>query len=311
MWGFGRARPAREPAPSPRDVVQQVRRLELRTRRLVDSRFSGEYHSVFKGQGIEFAEVREYQPGDDVRAIDWNVTARLGHPFIKRFVEERELTVLLVVDVSGSQRWGTRGRFKSETVAEVATTLAMSAVRNNDRIGLLLLTDRVERYLPPRKGRRHALRLVRDLLAFQPEGRGTDLAAGLRYAARVLQDRAIVFLFSDFPLSDGWDDFTRALKLIGVRHDVVAAPLVDPRDLDLPDAGLLWMEDPETGERGLVDTSDAAVREEFAARAGQEAEQRRRLFRRLGIDEIRLRTDESYAAALLAFFRRREQRVRR
>jgi uncharacterized protein (DUF58 family) len=301
--------PAAEPAPASREILRQVRRIELRTRGLVNSRFSGEYHSVFKGQGIEFAEVREYLPGDDVRSIDWNVTARLGTPYVKRFVEERELTVLLVIDLSGSQRWGTRGRLKAELVAEVATTLAMSAMRNNDRVGLLLCTDRVELFVPPRKGRRHALRLTRDLLAFRPSGRGTDLAAGLDYASRLVRGRAILFLFSDFQLGSGWDALARALTAATVRHDVVAVRLSDPRDAELPDAGVLALRDPESGAEVVVDTSDRRARERFARAAAEEVERGQRLFRRLRVDEIHLRTDQPYSATLLAFFRRRERRL--
>lgn len=296
------------PRPAPADVLKQVRRIELRTRGLVNSRFSGEYHSVFKGQGIEFAEVREYQPGDDVRSIDWNVTARLGHPYIKRYVEERELTVLLVVDLSGSQRWATRGRLKSELVAEVAAALAMSAIRNNDRIGLLLVTDRVEAFVPPRKGRRHVLRLVRDLLAHQPEGQGTDLAAGVDFASRLLGSRAIVFVFSDFRLGDGWDRFADTLTAATARHDVVAVRLEDPADAELPDVGMLMLRDPETGESVAINTSSIRARREYAAVTAGDRERARRLFRRLRVDEIDLRTDRPYSAALLSFFARRERR---
>ncbi|MBW3628913.1 MAG: DUF58 domain-containing protein [Gemmatimonadetes bacterium] len=310
---IGRARRAakREPEPASVDVLRQVRRIELRTRGLVNSRFTGEYHSVFKGQGIEFAEVREYLPGDDVRAIDWNVTARLGHPYVKRYVEERELTVLLVVDLSGSQRWGTRRQLKSEVVAEVAATLAMSAVKNNDRVGLLLVTDEVELFVPAGKGRRHTLRLIRDLLAFRPRGARTDLAAGLDYAVRTAPARSIIFLFSDFELGDGWDSFARTLTLATARHDVVAVRLSDPGEAELPDAGVLLLSDPETGERLLFDTSDRASRQRFSELVTAEAERGKRLFRRLQVDEIQLRTDAPYTPALLAFFGRRERRLRR
>jgi uncharacterized protein (DUF58 family) len=291
-------------------VLRQVRRIELRTRGAVNSRFSGEYHSVFKGHGIEFAEVREYQPGDDVRTIDWNVTARLGQPYIKRFVEERELTVLLVVDVSGSQRWGSGAQRKSDVVAEVAATLAMSAIRNNDRAGLVLATDRIESFVPPRKGRRHVLRLVRDLLAFEPGSRGTDLAGALEFASRIAPARAIVFLFSDFQLPE-WERFGRALTAAAARHDVVAVHLTDPLDYELPDLGLLALRDPETGRRVVVDTSSPHAREDYARLVNGEAEHARRLFRRLRVDEIRLEAGRPFAPALLAFFRRRERRIHR
>ncbi|HEV2130167.1 MAG TPA: DUF58 domain-containing protein [Longimicrobiaceae bacterium] len=297
--------------PVPRELLRQVRRIELRTRRLVNSLFSGEYHSVFKGQGIEFAEVREYLPGDDVRTIDWNVTARLGQPYVKKFVEERELTVLLAVDLSGSQRWGTRVRFKSELVAEVAAALAMAAIRNNDRVGLLLFSDRIEAFVPPRKGRRHVLRLIRDLLVFQPAGQGTDLAVPLDYAVRALRSRAILFLFSDFQIDDAMPRFERALSLAATRHDIVAVNVADPGDTEIPDLGLVQLRDPESGELVVVDTGRAEVRGRFEVRVAEERAKIRRLFRRLNVDEIELRTDVPYANALLGFFRRREQRRQR
>lgn len=290
------------------EILRQVRLIELRTRGLVDSRTSGGYHSVFKGHGLEFAEVREYVPGDDVRALDWNVTARTGRPFVKKHVEERDLAVLMAVDLSGSQRWGSAGRFKVEQVAEVAAVLALSAVRNNDRVGLLTFTDRVEGFVPPRKGRRHALRIVRDLLAAEPEGRGTDLAASLRYATRLLPSRAIVFVFSDFQLGSGWPDAERALALAAARHDVVAVSVADPAEAALPPVGLLHLRDPETGRTVLVDSSSAATRERVSRMAAEERERRRNTFRRLGIDEVEVAPGSPYAPALLSFFRSRELR---
>jgi uncharacterized protein (DUF58 family) len=295
----------------PAEILRQVRRVDLRTRRLVNSLFSGEYHSVFKGQGIEFAEVREYLPGDDVRTIDWNVTARLGQPYVKKFVEERELTVVLAVDLSGSQRWGTRGRLKSELVAEVAATLAMSAIRNNDRVGLLIFSDRVEHFVPPRKGRRHVLRLIRDLLAFEPVGRGTDVAQATDYLSRALSSRSILFLFSDFQLGDAWERVERSLSAAAFRHDVVAVTIADPGDERLPDVGLLQTLDPESGESVVLDTSSRDLRDRFVARVEEEQRQRSRVFRRVGIDEIVLRTESGYAGALLGFFRKRERRQTR
>jgi uncharacterized protein (DUF58 family) len=301
-----------EPAPPPglADVMRQVRRIDLRTRGLVASQFTGEYHSVFKGQGIEFVEVREYVPGDDVRTIDWNVSARTGQTFVKKYVEERELTVLLAVDLSASQRWGTRGRFKSEMVPEVAATLAMSAVRNNDRVGLLVFTDRVESFVPPQKGRRHALRILRDLLVFQPAERGTDLAAALEHARRVLRSRSIVFLVSDFQMEDeARARFERALGFVAVRHDVIPVVLADPADAEVPEVGVLRMMDPETGRAEYVDT-DAAF-ERFAKAAKRERAELARVFRRLGMEEIELRTDRPVSTAVISFFRRRERRLRR
>ena len=301
-----------EPAPPPglADVMRQVRRIDLRTRGLVASQFTGEYHSVFKGQGIEFVEVREYVPGDDVRAIDWNVSARTGSTFVKKYVEERELTVLLAVDLSASQRWGTRGRMKSEMVPEVAATLAMSAVRNNDRVGLLVFTDRVEAFVPPQKGRRHALRILRDLIVFRPEGRGTDLAAALDHARRVLRSRSIIFLLSDFRVGEeGRAGLERALGGVAVRHDVIPVVLADPADAAVPELGVLRVMDPETGRVTDVDTDAAAER--FGTQAAAERGELRRTFRRLAMDEIELRTDGSVSGAVVSFFRRRERRLRR
>ncbi len=316
---LSRFRRSAPPAPSPddprppalADVMRQVRRIDLRTRGLVASQFSGEYHSVFKGQGIEFVEVREYVPGDDVRTIDWNVSARTGTTYVKKYVEERELTVLLAVDLSGSQRFGTRGRFKSEMVAEVAATLAMSAIRNNDRVGLMVFTDRVEAFVPPRKGRRHVLRIIRDLLVFRPAGQGTDLASALRHAVRVMRSRSIVFLISDFQLAEARARFETAISLAAARHDVVPVVLGDPADGAIPDVGVLRMRDPETGEFVSVDTGRDTVRERFAEDVRDERAALTRTFRRLGVEPIELRTDTPVSTAVLSFFRRRERRLRR
>jgi uncharacterized protein (DUF58 family) len=282
----------------------------------VTSIFSGEYQSVFRGQGMEFSEVREYEPGDDVRNIDWNVTARTGVPYVKKHVEERELTVLLIVDLSGSEQFGTRGRFKAELAAEIAAVLALSAVRNNDRVGLLIFTDRIEHVVPPRKGRRHVLRLIRDLLAFRPHGRGTDIAGALDYAARLLPHRGILFLLSDFAVRADMTDgdqgrWEKTLRLVSRRHDVVGVSIADPAELELPDLGMLTIEDPESGELAYVNTSGDDVRAAFGAMLARERLETRRLFRRLGVDEIEVRTDQPYVRPLLGFFRRRERsRVR-
>jgi uncharacterized protein (DUF58 family) len=297
--------------PVSSDLLRQVRRVEIRTRKLVDSRLSGEYLSSFKGQGIEFAEVRPYLPGDDVRSIDWNVTARLGEPFVKRYVEERELSVLMVVDLSASDRWGTRVRTKAEVVAEVIATIAMSAVRNNDRVGLLVVTDRVEWFLPPRKGRRHVLRLIRDLLALEPVGNGTDLGAAVAYAQRILAHRALVFFFSDFQLGGAWESFGAALSGLRSRHDVVACHLADPREAELPKVGLLRTLDPETGQVVVLDTSSREATRRWREMEGRDRTNARKLFAKLGIDEITLRTDLSPTPALIAFFRRRDRRLHR
>ena len=299
------------PAPPPtaplQEILRQVRRVELRTRGLVTSRFSGEYHSVFKGQGMEFAEVREYQPGDEVRAIDWNVTARMRHPYVKQFIEERELTVMLAVDLSGSERFGTVTRFKSELATELSAVLAMSAVRNNDRVGTLLFTDRVEHVVRPGKGRRHVLRMIRDLLVFEPQGLGTDIAGAADYLARMLPHHSIVFLISDFVAGE----IERPLKLLAQRHDVVAISVEDPRELELPDVGMARFADAESGLTLDVDTSDPAVRSGFEQQVREERAARRALFRRLSIDEVPVRTDRSYVEPLFRFFRLREARGRR
>jgi len=291
-------------AIAPADVLRQVRRIEVRTRRLVDSRFAGEYRSLFKGQGMEFAEVREYQPGDEVRAIDWNVSARMGKPFVKRYVEERELTVMLAVDLSGSSRFGTRARFKHDLAIELAGVLSLAAVRNNDRVGLMLFSDRVEHALPPRKGRKHALRLIRDLLTVEPTGRGTSMAVTVDRLMRLLPHRSVVFLASDFLTAD----IEKPLARLAQRHDVIAVTLEDPAERVLPDVGPARLEDPETGEVLEIDTSHPAVRAAFAQRIAADDEARRKLFGRLGLDEIIVHTEHGYVDALLAFFRARSRR---
>src|SRR5437868_4199927 len=259
----------------PPEILRQVKLIELRTRGLVNSLFTGEYRSVFKGQGMEFAEVREYQAGDEVRAIDWNVTARMGRPFVKRYIEERELTVMLAVDLSGSERFGTRRRFKSEVASELAAVLAMSAIRNNDRVGTVMFTDRIEHVVPPRKGRRHALRLIRDILAFEPKGRKTDIGGATEYINKMLSHKAIIFLVSDFL----GDNIERPLKLLAQRHDVVAVTLEDPSERVLPDIGLVRLVDPETGDALDVDTSDPKVRAQFGTQVSAERDRRRHLLR--------------------------------
>ena len=291
----------------PPEILRQVKLIELRTRGLVNSLFTGEYRSVFKGQGMEFAEVREYQPGDEVRSIDWNVTARMSRPYVKRYIEERELTVMLVVDLSGSERFGTRRRFKSEVASELAAVLAMSAIRNNDRVGTLLFTDHVEHVVPPRKGRRHALRLIRDLLVFEPEGSGTDIAGTTDYLIKMLPHKSIIFLVSDF-LSENVE---RPLKMLAQRHDVVAVTVGDPSEQELPDLGVVRLVDPESGDTISVDTSDPKVRKQFEQATADERDQRLHLLRRLAIDEVPISTDAGIIEPLLRFFRSRETRVHR
>ncbi len=291
----------------PREVVRQVRRLHLRARRAVEDLLGGEYHSVFKGTGIAFEEVREYQPGDDIRTIDWNVTARMGHPFIKRFVEERELTVVLVVDCSASNQFGTRQQPKREVAAELAAILAFSAITNNDRVGLITFTDRVEKFVPPRKGTRHVLRLIRDVLFFQPAHRGTSLREALDYLNRILHRRAIVFLLSDF-LDEGYE---KAFQRTGKRHDLIAVPITDPREEELPAVGLLELEDAETGRQVLVDTARAEVRSAYAEQARRRRENLRQLARSGRVDLIEVATDGGHLDALIHFFRLRERRLKR
>ena len=291
----------------PREVLRQVKLIELRTRGLVNTLFSGEYQSVFKGQGMEFAEVREYTPGDEYRAIDWNVSARMGHPYVKKYSEERELTVLFAVDLSGSEQFGTRGRFKAEVAAEIAAVVAMAAIKNNDRVGLLLFTDRIEKFVPPKKGRKHALRLIRDLLAFEATGRGTDLTTALNYVGQLLRHRSIVFLISDF-FDEG---FEHALKVISRHHDLVAVTVSDPRELSLPDVGYLQLVDAESDARVVFDSGSRSVREQFEHLVAEDEGKLRRMLRRLSIDHIDVRTDRSYVGPLFAFFRARAHKLAR
>jgi uncharacterized protein (DUF58 family) len=291
----------------PREIVRQVRRLQLRARRAVEDLLGGEYHSVFKGMGIAFEEVREYQPGDDIRTIDWNVTARMGHPFIKRFVEERELTVMLLIDCSGSQQFGTRLQQKREVLAELAAVLAFSAITNNDKVGLVAFTDRVERFIPPRKGVRHVLRLIRDVLFFQPARRGTCVREALDYVNKILHRRAIVFLMSDY-LDGGYE---KSFKRTGKRHDLIAVHVRDPREEEMPAVGLLEVEDAETGRRLLLDTSSRAVRAAHAEAGRQRREALRQLCKSSRIDLIEVSTDGGHLDALTRFFQLRERRLRR
>jgi uncharacterized protein (DUF58 family) len=292
---------------TPREVLRKVRRIELRTRRLVDESLAGSYHSVFKGRGMEFAEVREYEPGDDVRTIDWNVSAKMGHAFVKKFTEERELTVVLVVDASASGRFGTCTSTKLETAAEIAALLAFSAIRNNDRVGLLLFTDRIERFVPPRKGRQHGLRVLRDLLAFEPSGRRTDIAGALEVLRRVVTKRAVVFLVSDF-IDAGYE---RTLRVVNRKHDLVAIGVHDPREETLPNVGIVAMLDAETGLPATIDTGSARVRHAFADRARRARTAGREIVKRAGVDLLEVSTGTDYDRALVSFFRERARRATR
>ena len=290
----------------PREILRKTRRIEIATRGLVNDVFSGEYHSVFKGRGMSFAEVREYQYGDDIRAIDWNVTARTGAPFVKVFDEERELTVMLVVDVSASGDFGSVERMKSEIAVEICAVLAFSAIKNNDKVGLVIFTDRVEKFVPPRKGRRHVLRVLRELLYFRPEGRGTDIAAALEYLTRVVPRRAVVFLVSDF-LGTG---YRKALSVAGRRHDMIAIRTADRREEELPPIGYVELEDPETGEQVVVNTSNRAFRDTFVRRANETRAEVERTFRKTKVDVIDVRTGQPYVEALRQFFQKRARRFR-
>ncbi|HTS18655.1 MAG TPA: DUF58 domain-containing protein [Verrucomicrobiae bacterium] len=292
----------------PREIFKKVRQIEIRTNREVTDVLGGQYHSVFKGRGMEFEEVREYLPGDEVRSIDWNVTARFGHPFIKKFREERELTVMLVVDVSASGQFGSVRQTKNELAAELAAVLAFSAIRNNDKVGLIMFTDQIERFVPPKKGRRHVLRVVREILAFQPQGRGTNLPLALDYLNRVQARRAVTFVVSDFQVNDE-EAVRRKLRVASKRHDVVALSLRDPREEELPSVGLVELRDAETGERVLVDTFSRDVREEFAAKARTRLESLRRMLRSASVDQVEIRSDTDYLLPLIQFFRMRERRI--
>jgi uncharacterized protein (DUF58 family) len=288
----------------PREILKQVRRIEISTRGLVNEVFSGEYHSVFKGRGMNFAEVREYQYGDDIRSIDWNVTARSGAPFVKIFEEERELTVMLVVDVSASGDFGTRERLKGEVAVEICALLAFSAIKNNDKVGLIIFSDRIEKFVPPRKGRRHVLRVLRELLYHQPEGRGTDITAALEYLTHVQRKKAVTFLVSDFR-DHG---FEKALAVAGRRHDLIAVRMGDQRERELPAVGYLELEDPETGQRVVVNTSNADFRAAFGERVGRSRNELDRSFRRHKVDVIDIETGRPYVKELMRFFQDRMRR---
>ncbi len=291
-------------SPIPQEVLRKVRRVEIRARRLVKDLFLGDYHSAFKGRGIEFHEVREYQPGDDFRTIDWNVTARMGHPYVKKYVEERELTVVLMVDVSPSQGFGTHRQTKREIATEISALLALAAVTNNDKVGLIAFTDDIEQFIPPKKGEQHVLRLVRELLWLRPAGGSTDIAQALHFLERVQKRRAVVFLISDF-LATGFD---AALAATSRKHDIVGIVIIDPRETELPPMGLLRLEDAETGEERLLDTWDASLRGEFARLAAQEREGRRRLLQSLKVDQVEIMTHRPYVEPLLAFFNARARK---
>lgn len=293
------------PMETPNNILKKIRHLEIKTRGLVQTAFAGQYRSVFKGRGMNFEEVREYQPGDEVRAIDWNVTARMGHPYIKKFTEERELTVMLLVDVSASGNYGSVALSKRELAAEVACLLAFSAIRNNDKVGLILFSGEVELFIPPKKGRIHTLRLIREILYFTPAGRGTNIAAALDYLNRVVSRRSVVFLVSDFQAPD----YSKSLSVTARRHDLVAVPIVDPREEDLPNVGIIRLEDAETGEQIEVDTSNSSTRSAYLHLVDKRRNELIGELRRQRVDSIPLRTDRDYLPALRSFFQQRERRL--
>jgi uncharacterized protein (DUF58 family) len=305
---------AREIARSNKAIMSGMRQLEIRTRRMVNDSLAGAYHSVFKGRGMDFDEVREYTPGDEVRTIDWNVTARAGRPFVKKFTEERELTIFLLVDISASGNFGSGVASKRDLAAELASVLAFSAIRNSDKVGLMLYTDRVERYLPPKKGRRHVLRVVRDILYHLPEATGTDTVKALDVANRLLHRRAIVFLISDFETTANPTvaraELRRAMRRTNRRHDLVAVHVEDPREKELPNVGIVALEDAESGEVIELDTSSRTVRKRFKELSLERSQRLVSDFRSEGIDTLQLQTDSAYMPALQRFFKTRERRRR-
>lgn len=290
----------------PKELIKRIRTIEIRTRHLVEDLFSGEYHSIYKGRGMEFREVREYQRGDEFRTIDWNVTARMGHPYVKQFCEERELTVMLMVDASWSELFGTTRMAKSEMAAEICALLAFSAIKNNDRVGLMIFTDKVEKYVPPKKGRQHVMRVIREVLCFTPEGRSTDISEALTFLNRVTTRKSVVFLLSDFIAPD----FEKPLRIASKRHDITTISLTDRRENELPDIGLIRLEDSETGEMVVVDTSNPETRRAFAAMGERETVDRRRIMDGMKIDSVNLVTDRDYVRPLVGLFKARAKKAR-
>ncbi len=289
----------------PKDVLKRIRRIQILTSRMVTDTFAGKYHSVFKGQGMEFHEVREYVPGDEIRSIDWNVTARYGHPFVKKFVEERELTVMLCLDMSQSAVFGSREKLKSQIAAEICSVLAFSAIQNNDKVGLIIFTDRIEKFIAPRKGLHHVLRVIREALYYKPDGKGTDIGLALDYLSRLSKRRTIAFLISDFFANN----FKKKLSIANKRHDLVAITINDPRERVLPKAGIIRLFDAESGDFKTIDTSCAKLRRAYYDQMCRRFKGRRDLFRSLSIDSIDINTDEPYEKALITFFKKRQSRL--
>ena len=290
----------------PKEVLQQIRRIQITTSRMVTDVFCGQYQSVFKGRGMEFDEVREYQPGDEIRSIDWNVTARMGHPYIKKFMEERELTVMLLLDLSGSSYFGTVNKLKRQIAAEICSVLAFSAIRNNDKAGLIIFTDRIEKFVPPKKGLSHVLRIVREALYFEPQGKKTNIPAALEYLNKVCKRSTVTFIVSDFYA----EVFDKPLAIANKRHDLVGITITDPKELDLPNIGLAQFNDPETGGVFNLDTSNSALRQEFRQNALRIIGERKKTFDRIGVDNVDVRCDIPYNRTLFKFFRMRERRFR-
>ena len=290
----------------PRELIKKLRKIEIRTSKLANEQLAGGYHSVFKGRGMAFSEVRQYQPGDDVRFIDWNVSARMNETYVKVFTEEREMTVMLLVDLSGSERFGSVARPKVETVAEVSALLAFSAIKNNDRVGLILFTDRIEKMIPPKKGKGHVMRVVTEILNARPEGEGTDLSVALEMLGHVARRRSVAFLVSDF-IADGYE---RAMRIAAARHDLIPIQVIDPREEDLPNVGLALFEDLETGDLIEVDTGDPFVQKAYRRRVARERQIREELFRRLSLDQVAVQTDRDYVRPLSDLFRRRGRRMK-
>jgi len=290
----------------PKEILKKVRKIEIQTRSVVNEVFSGEYHSVFKGRGMEFAEVREYITGDDIRTIDWNVTARMGKPYVKVFDEERELTVMLLVDVSSSSDFGTVEQMKGEIAVELCALLAFSAITNNDKVGLILFTDQIEKFIPPKKGKKHVLRVIRELLYFKPKGKNTNLNNALEYLGRVINKKSVVFVVSDFIA----EDYQNALRIAGKKHDIIAISITDPREVELPIAGFIELEDAESGDTILVDTMDAEIRSVFTSKVLDDKEKREKMFKSMNIDYVDISTDKSYIEPLIKFFKKRAKRLR-
>jgi len=289
----------------PKEILKKVKRIEISTRGLVNEVFSGEYHSVFKGRGMEFAEVREYQIGDDIRNIDWNVSARSGSPYVKVFDEERELTVMLMVDVSASGSFGTASQLKGEVAAELCAVLAFSAIKNNDKVGLMIFSDKIEKFIPPRKGKQHVLRVIREILYFKPEDAKTDLNIALEYLNRVVKRKSIAFIISDFLT----ENYEKALQVANKKHDIISIDIIDPREVELPNVGFLELEDAETGETVLIDTGSTEIRETFFSESQDERDKREKFFKSIGVDNINILTDRSYVEPITKFFKMRAKRM--